>query len=367
MSHWQAKMLFLDVTNYSVYDDAHDDGQAFRKQLNKWCSEKDYSLIGVIGVSEHNLDAGEMHYGYRGKKEFIKTKIFDFITDESKRPYIQETVWPHLHIVLFCTPGKTLREDIKDYFKTKGREVFISEIYDYNVTSMLSYTMLQSTDCFKIHNNVSGLPQAALDEFVKSAESVNRYMGANKPVFFRLPLSQQYFKEDNSVLEEDNSEVFAEYCLNQERLEIYRAEQNRLLELMRRNRKLKSEVSTTDSDDNSELFTASPNDSSEVFTNQSADSNISNTTTISLSDAQSEVFTNQSTPNDNKKHSKSLDFLDGLSQENTPSELVIYNIYNTPYNPSFNKPRAHAPPIPQNVIDGLVCFLETLSPLGEIF
>ena len=367
MSERKAKIYYMTITEYSAFDVAWNDAQAFRKQLNNWCTQKDYSAICIIGVSENDRKANELHYGYRGKKEFVPTQTFNFLTNLYKKPHTTEIVWPHLHIMLFCAPGKTLRDNIKDYFKSKGREIRIEDYYDYNVPLTIRYTMLQGKKCVRTYHNVEGLPQLALHEFVKSAESVNRYMGANKPVFFRLPLSQQYFQEDNSVLEEDNSEVFAEYCLNQERLEIYRAEQDRLLELMRRNRKLKSEVSITDSDDNSELFTASPNDGSEVFTNQSADSNISNATTISLSDAQSEVFTNQSSPNDNKKHSKSLDFGDSLSQENTPSELVIYNIYNTPYNPSFNKPRAHSPPIPQNVIDGLVCFLETVSPFGEIF
>ena len=225
MSERQAKINFITVTECPTYDDAWDAAQAYRKQLKKWCTDNNFSAICVIGVSENDLEFGEMHYGYRGKKEFVKTDAFDFMTDEIKRPSMFDaSKKPHLHIVLFSIPGKTLREMTKNYFVDNGRSVHISKFFDYKVHTVLKYAMMQSKNEVRIYENVDGLPQLALREFVKSTESINRVMGGNKPVFFGLPLSRELFCADNSILEEDNSEVFAEYCLSQADLKKLREE-----------------------------------------------------------------------------------------------------------------------------------------------
>jgi hypothetical protein len=52
---------------------------------------------------------------------------------------------------------------------------------------------------------------------------------------------------------------------------------------------------------------------------------------------------------------------------NINNNLEGYNNTKGIYTPSSKNTKSHSPPIPKNVIDGMVCFLETVSPFGEIF
>ena len=373
MSARKAKIYFITITEYHTVKEAWDDAQAYRKKLRKWCAEGNYSAICVMGTSENDLTFGEMHYGYRGKKEFVKTNAFDFMPN-TKRPFIPDVIkQPHLHIVLFCIPGKTLRDDTKDYFKGKGHGVNIADNNNYDVHAMLRYTMMQSKKTVRTYENVDALPQLALREFVKSAESVNRMMNGNKNVFFRLPLSQELFYADASILEEENLEVFAEYCLSQEKLNELRDAEGQVYELFKKGKQFPKVFTTKDIDGDAENTVSQLSskhhvrcgNNDEVFTE----------TDFSGHSAPEDVeFDNNLFSHNNGEFLNNYcDFLDSNDSSNSLPELEYNSIYNN-INNTNNPISTHKTPsrpdrtmpcyVPQNVIDGLAGFLDMIFPSG---
>lgn len=343
MSARRTRIGFETVKGFSTLEEAIAFSNRLKKYLLTYCHEEKAFLACYIGISQHPSHEGMIVYGFRGKKVF--------------RPYgtITRVIPPHLHIVYLGNPGETIGQRINEYCTEKGYKPFHSSCEDETVNNILRYTMFQSTKHRTAAVNVDKLPQDALSEFLKLAEGFNRKMNGNEPVF-ELPMSEKFFNADDTVLSDIHCEVFTNMRIREQAAE--------------QARKLNKAKATANSVTNGESFTA--------VNTSNKEGNIACESACASND---EVFTEDNFYNDSQNHKNTLNNngFSGLEfTQNTPHELQcnIYNINNNledynstkeTYTPSSKNIKSHSPPIPKNVIDGLVCFLEALLPIGEIF
>ena len=344
MSARRTRIGFESVKGFTTLKEAITFANRLKKHLITYCHEEKAFLACYIGISQHPSHEGMIVHGFRGKKVF--------------RPYgtITTVIPPHLHIVYLGNPGETIGQHINEYCTQKGYKPFHSSCEDETVNNILRYTMFQSIKHRTVAVDIDKLPQDALSEFLKLAEGFNRTMNGNEPIF-DLPMSEEFFNADDTVLYDTHCEVFTDMRIREQAAE--------------QARKLSRAMADTNSITADESFTAvnTSNDEQTIARESVRTSN-------------DEVFTEDSFYSESLNHENVLNdksFSGRAFTQKSPHELQcnIYNINNNNlegynntkgiYTPSSKNTKSHSPPIPKNVIDGMVCFLETVSPFGEIF
>lgn len=323
MSKRETRMWHFVIKRFDDFQHSRRIARNFTKELLKECADKNYSAICYTGVSECDSDLGEVKVGFRGRKEYVPTSIYPFA--KKYKEFIEEDIInePHLHILLFANPGETLKEFTRDYFKDRGYDFWKVENFNNDVYSMLRYIMKQSKKSIRGYANIDGLPQAALDEFARYAEIIGRSMNENRPIFRGLPMSEAYHRADACVLKKTHrNELFTEICLTPQKQIEYGY--------------VKQTTTSVESAQDDELFTNIDSSNRNGSLQKQCNDNI-NSEFDSYSNNASELRFNI---NKNK----------------------LINNTNTPYSPPHRDIRTHSPPVPQNVIDGMVYFLEMLFP-----
>lgn len=330
------RIWHLVIKGFQDFDHALRAAKSYKKQLQKECTEHNYSAIYFVGVSENDSAAGEIRVGYRGRKEFVQTDTHWIPPKYYRHRMLSQVTEPHLHIILFSSPGETLKEFTRDYFQGIGLSFWEVKNFNNDVYSMLRYTMRQSRKSIRGYANVNGLPQAALNEFIRYAESINKAMNANKPVFQGLTISEDYFRADASVLEEEcHNELFTEICLTpKQQIKYGYAEQSGFNIMSSLNTATHNSMGSTVCRDNNELFTGK------------------------------EVPHHNATP---EKCCNINEFSHIDHSSNHGSELRYNNIYNINNTCNTDSPykyvhRGNKTSIPPNVIDGFIGFLDMIFP-----
>ncbi|MBE6806690.1 MAG: hypothetical protein E7527_01565 [Ruminococcaceae bacterium] len=182
-------------TYWRTFDECIKFATRIRAKVWRLCEKKDYSCLGIMGISENDKDQGSVQVGYRGYKRFV---------GNSKQVYKTN---PHIHMVTLANPGESISRQITSWFthNSGGKNAFHNNCNHYLPTAV-HYLMAQSKKFRTVMYNVDKLPKEDVYTFCWLVEKENVQMGGVKPIF--KGLSDEIFYSLKNNFDGSQNEVF---------------------------------------------------------------------------------------------------------------------------------------------------------------
>lgn len=171
MSIRKTKVISFNVSSgtFKNYNDAVKEANSIKIWLQRLCNKNRYSCKAIIGISQHDPQAGEVKLKKSGKGRlkatFVRTSFYR----------IKTSAKPHIHIVLYANPADMLATLLQKRMnkKYKSKVCWVNECEEY-VEEAVDYAIRQSLKLRTLEVDADGILIDDTLGFYAAVEAANR-------------------------------------------------------------------------------------------------------------------------------------------------------------------------------------------------